>query len=40
MEEDSFNQTFLNIETRLTKEEYATIEKHYQKENSKALKFL
>ena len=36
MEEDSFNQTFLTIETTLPKDSYALMERQIQKENSKA----
>ena len=40
MEEDSFNQTFLTIESTLTKEEYMMMERHFLKEISKTFQFL
>lgn len=40
MEEDSFNQTFLTIESILTKEEYMMMERQFLKEISKTFQFL
>ena len=36
MEEDSFNQTFFNLETTLSRDEYLMTEKQFQKEKTKA----